>query len=318
MTPARRLAAGFAALIVTVAACGGPRPPAPDLPQSLRLATWNIEWLGQPDKRASKQLQSPNDIAAYLAANPVDLLCVNEVSRDEVAGGFGRSTILTKALEIHGRATGSDWQHLLFPKDDPTEADQLVGVCWDAARVRLVGEPWRVPVRKGRGQGGLFRRHPFAAKFSTGEGRTDLVVIPVHLKSNAGDEAGTTVRQRAEEAKVLVRALGEVQNHFSDDDVVVLGDCNCLTSAEAALVRLRATGLRDLNTHDEPTWIRSARFEPAPFDRIFVPDDQPEFATAALRVCRLTPFAGGEAEFRQRLSDHYMVRAEVNITADDD
>jgi hypothetical protein len=190
-------------------------------------------------------------------------------------------------------------------------------VLWNAGRLKLVGAPLKVPVRRGPAQKELLRRHPYAVKFSAGDGKTDLVLVPVHLKSNIGGE-DVTAKQRAEEARAILRSLGAVQNHFTDDDVVVLGDCNCRKADEPALRRFTAGGLRDLNAGDQLTWIKSSRFDYAPFDRILVPDDQPEFgATSAARVVR-DSHLGGEEAFRRLLSDHYMLTADVRVLDDDD
>jgi hypothetical protein len=304
-------------LVAIATACAGPqRPAAPPPPQSLRIGTWNIEWLGKPEMRRGKPVQTPEDIAKYLALCGVDLFGVNEVSRDGTSGRFGTNSTLTKALELLSRDTGGNWQHMLFPKENPNEADQLIGVAWNQQRLNLVGEPWRVPIRRSAATSRIWQRHPWAAKFSAGEGLTDLVVIPIHMKSNAGGK-DVTSKQRSEEAKALSRSLGAVQNHFDDDDLVILGDSNVLSADELALNRFRGIGLRDLNSHDEPTWIKSDQFAAAPFDRILVPDDQPEFASSALRVNSVSHL-GDEKAFRERLSDHYLTQTEMAVMADDD
>ena len=75
-------------------------------------------------------------------------------------------------------------------KPDPADKDQLVGLLWNADRVKPVGKPMRVPLRRRAGAPAeeIWRRAPYAAKFSFAEKKTDIVVIPVHMKSNLGGE----------------------------------------------------------------------------------------------------------------------------------
>jgi hypothetical protein len=301
-------------------AAGQPQPPAAAQPPAgnaapLRVGTWNIEWLGRPERRASKVPQAADDVAKYVRASGADVLALNEISQTN-DGPAPSNRTLAEAADWLARETGQPWKHMLFPKEDPADRDQYCGVLWNAGRLTLVSVPWKVPVRRGPEQAELWRRHPYAVKFSTGEGRTDLVLIPVHMKSNVGGEAATG-RQRDAEAKALVRVLGTVQNQLGDDDVMVLGDCNCKTADELALRRYTAAGLRDLNAGDQLTWIKSARHDSAPFDRILVPDDQPEFAGSTVRVVRASHL-GNEENFRRLLSDHYMLVTDVRVMTDDD
>lgn len=296
-------------------------------PATLRVGAWNIEWLGYPERRKGPE-QSPEQLAKYLLENKVDVVAVEEVSFDDGTDAAPRNKILTAALAWIKEKTGQEWKHVLFPKLPGGEADfekhQWTGVVWNTAKVSLVGEPFKIPVRRGGANKEVWARWPHAVKFSTGTGKTDLVLIPVHMKSNRGGEA-VTAAQRAEEAKALVRALGEVANKFADDDLVVLGDFNLKSATEKAHVRLTAGGLRDLNKDDATTWIADASFPAAPFDRIFVPDDQPEFKAAPFAVAKSAEFLKNtrwpgtvEDKFRHYLSDHWMVVADVAIGDDDD
>lgn len=295
-----------------------PTPPATTLPVPngfIRVATWNIEWLGRPDKR-NGVAQKAEDIAEYLKRSHADAVCLNEISHDTPGDGPWANQTLTAALQLLQEQTGHQWKQILFRKEDPNEKDQLLGVIWNTARLKLIGEPFRIPVRR-VGKGEFLRRHPWAVKFSAGEGKTDFVLIPIHLKSNLGGRE-VTAKQRGEEAKAIVRALATVQNQFTDDDVLILGDSNCLSKDEVALTRFVFGGFRDLNGTDTATWIKSDMYDYAPFDRILVPEDQPEFQTSLLRVHKDHGFAGGEEEYRKRLSDHYMVIADLRVMDDDD
>ncbi len=284
--------------------------------KTVRLGTWNIEWLGNAAKR-KKPAQKPEDIARYLIASKVDLLSLNEIT-DDAGGDTPASKTLTETLKLMAKETGKEWKHLLFPSETPEHKDQLCGVAWNTDAVKLVGKPYRIPIRRTPTDGDDFwRRHPYAVKFSFGDKKTDVVLIPLHQKSNSRGGVTKMSKVRAAEAGALVRALGAVQNHFKDDDLIILGDLNCLLREEPALLRYRAAGFRDLNFTDDLTWIKERIYDPAPFDRILVPDEQPEFKDCRFTVFREHSFAS-EREYRQQLSDHYLVYTDIKVMDDDD
>lgn len=299
------LALGLAAAAQEVAA-----PPQP----TFRLAAWNLEWLGSPDKRAEQP--DPELIAKYLIMSRPDVLVLEEITQNIITDQGWGNAALEEALRIVSERTGGNWKHLLFFKENHQEKEQLVGVAWNAAKVSRVGEPYRIPVRRRPNVGEQWHRHPWGMKFSLGVGKTDFVVVPLHMKSNRGGYAQTS-KQRAEEARSLVRALGALQNAFSDDDIVLAGDTNILKPDEPALARFLGAGFFDLNGGKHLTWIQQGEFQAAPFDRFFVPDDQPEFSGIKMQVMRDNPL-GDEKLFRDRLSDHYMIATDVKIMADDD
>lgn len=281
---------------------------------TVRLGTWNLEWLGSPEKRPEQP--DPDFIAKYIIQSEVDALALNEVTQNLITDeGWGNRT-LADALRLVSERTDGDWRHVLFEKENRAEREQLVGVAWNAKRVQRVGAPYRLSVHRRTGAGEQFTRHPWGVKLSCGTGLTDFVVVPLHLKSNRGGFEQTS-RQRAEEARGLIRALGPMQNEFSDDDVVLLGDTNILKEDEPAVQRIKGGGFRDLNGGQFLTWIAAGEYKAAPFDRLFVPDDQPEFADCVLQVMKENP-VGSESAFRTKLSDHYMITTLVKVMADDD
>src|SRR5262245_63865600 len=86
-----------------------------------RIGTWNIEWLGRPEKRGDidKDIpQSPADIAKYIIASKVDILALNEISHDGESIDPPTNKTLTEALSLVKKETGKTWKHMLFPKDD--------------------------------------------------------------------------------------------------------------------------------------------------------------------------------------------------------
>jgi predicted extracellular nuclease len=221
----------------------GLQPPANS--EVLRLGSWNIQWLGRPDRRGG-MAQDAADLAKYIEASKVDVLALSEVSYNSDDGPLPTNKTLTQAFAQIKESAGQEWKHLLFPKEDANDRDQLCGVAWNTARVKMVDWPYRVPVRRWGPSAFVWTRHPHAVKFSAGQGKSDIVVIPVHMKSNVGG-AEAASKQRAEEAKALVRNLGGIQNHFKDDDLIILGDFNMLKNTESGHARYTQNGFRDLN-----------------------------------------------------------------------
>jgi len=295
----------------------------------LRLGTWNIEWLGKPFERsgvAKGTAQSPADIAEYIAFARVDILALQEIVVDEGQSDPGslRSVELDSVVIQLERRVPGPWRYVLFPGRRP--GDQLTGVLWNSNKVRAVGaggrafppgleQPLRLNVKAGQSsqRSTLFARPPHAMKFSCGDKKTDFVLCVVHLKA---DYDGDFAVHRQEEASALVVALPSVEKTLADRDVVVLGDTNITGKAEATEGVLAGAGLIDVNTQHEATHWRGGAT-----DRIFVPEDQPEFAAAGCEVISdrwLEAVRWKPTDFKRRLSDHYMVVTTIRITEDDD
>lgn len=283
---------------------------------TLRLGAWNIEWLGQPTRRNEGVPQNPEDIAKYLHASGCHLVGLMEVSWNiDTPEGPGNQTMLD-ALRILRERTDQDWRHVLFPREGQADRDQLCGVAWNASRVQRKDGPWAIPVYKPRHEPDAWRRPPYATHFTAGPGLTDFALIVIHLKSNRGGPEVTS-RTRDAEAVGLVRALGAVQTRFREDDLVIAGDSNCLTKDEPAIRRFVGAGFRHLNEDDRPTWIKSAEFAAAPFDRFFVAESRPAFAHSQQFV-QTSHHLGAEEVFRRLLSDHYLIYLDMRVLPDDD
>ncbi len=263
-------------------------PQGTEAKNSIKIASWNIEWLGKPDRRsgpARDKPQSPKELAEAIAHSGAAIVALQEI----VAPGAGRpirSRELDAVVEELKKTPGGGWTYLLFPGRG--NEDQLTGLLWDASRVAAVeadGKPlrpgsvgFRVPIKEGRSaQGsGLWNRPPHAVKFSLGQGKTDFVVIVLHMKS---DFQGTFSEHRAQEAAALTTAMAEVKRAMRDADIVLAGDTNCTNPKEPAITAFAAAGFRDLNETGMQTHWRGGTM-----DRFLVPSDQPEFRGSAMRV----------------------------------
>ncbi len=287
------------------------------LSRDVIVGAWNIQWLGMPWKRGGigkKVPQKAGNIADYIKASGVRLLALEEICDDDRVPVKRTNRTLDTVVEILNEGTTAKWTYTLFPKRRHDDAEQHTGLMWDAKTVTPVGEPYKVVLKVPPEEPDKpfhWKRWPYAMKFSLGKGKTDLVIIPVHMKSNVGRKEECK-KQRAEEAEQLAEALEAVRNHFSDSDIVIMGDTNVLESTEDAVRTFIKAGFSDLNYGDEPTLAMGS----APFDRAFVPENRPELRRRKIRVfrpCRLSP-----KQFGKDLSDHYMVTIEVRKLPDDD
>jgi endonuclease/exonuclease/phosphatase family metal-dependent hydrolase len=293
----------LALLVVLLAA------PASPADEYVKIGAWNIEHLGKP-----KGHQDPTALAEYIFLAGVDVLAMEEIYDTDPNKKSRRNAVLDETFKVLSRNKGHDWDYLIFPNKNEGDTSQLCAVAWNKARVTRLGEPLKVPI-KVQSSFNLWDRRPHALKFSAGEKRTDFVVIPLHMKANklkaTKKEKQAVVDQRREEAEALTGALAVVKQTFTDDDIILLGDTNCLGADEAAVQVFVAAGFVDLNASDFSTYALS---KTAPFDRIFVPKDQPEFQSS--RQYTLVPT--DQRDHDRRLSDHFMVVALIRIMEDDD
>lgn len=287
------------------------RAAASEAQRTIRVGAWNIEWLGNPDRRsgpARDSARTPENIAEYILAANVDILGLAEIKIDNET--HNTNATIAEALEIVTRRRGGNWTHILFPATYGTR--MCCGVAWDQSRVSLIGGPIEVsnPGRDSSQGRSLWSRKAVACYFSAGEGYTDFIVVPVHMKSNYGGNFST---HRGEEAAILVADLPETT---SDPDVLIVGDFNCAAHSEQAIQTLCNAGFVDLNAADISTFWR-----PAPLDRIFVASGQPEFERHHFEVLAdnfWAPRGLTKADFKRDYSDHFMVITEIDVMTDDD
>lgn len=292
----------------------------------LRIASWNIEWLGKPEDRsglARGVAQSADDIADYIKSSDASIVAVEEVVSRERGFPF-RSPEIEAALARLREWAKQNWEYVLFP--GRAEGDQLTGVLWNRDAVTALNQagkpwdqtrdrPWALPIPKARSAQGssLWNRPPHAMKFSAGTGKTDVVVIVLHMKA---DYNGDFAAHRKEEAAALIRALPQVRAQFKDKDLVLIGDTNCPNGPEAATRDIEASGFHDLNTA-----ARQTHWQGGTMDRAFVPLDQPEFKRHAFEVLSdsyLKKRGLSPKDFKRRYSDHFMIVTTVDVTEDDD
>jgi len=323
--------AAVLALGCLLAPCGiAQRPTAGQEPSQevLTVGAWNIRLLGSPSQTSP---QEAKDLAKYIDFAKVDILALEEITPtgpapDGFEAPFETSKILDDVFAQLNKMQGAKWRHILFPAFfvDPKEGKkQWVGVAWNENKVQPVKTPVKLMVSNELFQTGdvkenLWKRNAHAMMFTAGKDKTDFVLIPVHMKSNKG---GQFRAHREAEAKELVKHLPELNDAFpGEKDIVILGDTNFLKDddeKEAAREILIQAKFKDLNAADDTTHLGGGK---APFDRFFVPNDQPEFKQSSQKILRefLKQEGLTQKQFVQRFSDHLMIVTQIQIMKDDD
>jgi endonuclease/exonuclease/phosphatase family metal-dependent hydrolase len=184
-------------------------------------------------------------------------------------------------------------------------------VMWNTSRVSA--SPSK-PLAVNPPQSNFLMRRPVGTRFRTGTGRTDFVMVVVHLK------CCNFASQRNQEAQLILDALPQLKADTANDaDVLIMGDSNINKHTEAAVNTFAGAGFEDLNAADQKTYVSGGAL-----DRAFVPPAggggnnarQPEFNSSTFNVFKTGPAAA--PDYRKRLSDHYLVWTEIKVMADDD
>ena len=287
--------------------------------QQIKVGAWNIQYLGARMCRpaATQQTaQRSSDIAKFIIASGVDILGLEEITDDDGQSNTFTNQTLNSVMTKIRQETGDTWNYMLFRKFQNGEGCkainvQLTGVAWNTRKVKRLGFK-RIPIDTSSLPQGVsvWNRPPVAVKFSLGEGKTDIVLIVVHMKSNVGTDTETI---REWEARLLMKQLPFVKSFFRDRDIVILGDTNVLGADEAAVQEFTQAGFTDLNAADDPTTTRQESF-----DRVFTPAAQNEFNGSEQAVFGPGYLSLSSNKFLRRFSDHYMVTAKVNVASDDD
>ena len=322
-------------VVLIALACSTQAQPTTQPSQVLRIGFWNIEHLGMPQQRsgiAKDIAQDPRHLADYIRQANVRILSLSEIYDEDTRHDEVRTNeTLQRTLDLLNERGDAEWRYVLLPNKNPRDRSQLCGIAWDDRAVRMVGQPYRVPVRdEPDDRMNTWDRHPSAVQFtlSLGAGKTDLVVVPIHMKSSYGGDAAGRL-QRAKEAELLAEVLDTLRSHFRDQDLVLLGDFNSTDNTEPALTTYRGAGLLDLNRSNTPT----TYYEESALDRILVADGQPEFPSAGFVVLRASDENTRELRqvnpatdrtrrarelHKKYRSDHYLVLTSVKVLADDD
>jgi hypothetical protein len=268
----------------------------------IRIGSWNLAWLG-PSNHTPAERRSAEDLAQYIARSGAAIISLQLVG--ETTGSPNKNATLNEVVHILFSEGQGDWEYALFPSQYKDRSD-FTGILWNRRLVWPVAQAYAINVprvQKALDETLLWERLPYAMKFATG--RNQFVLIPVHTHASALPDAD--ISHRVHEVRLLAGQLEDVRKHFDEKNIILAGDFNTVGSNETTVVILEKQGFRDCNSNDELTYISGA-----PFDRMFVPKDQPEFSTS--KQIKRVPWPGISLdEFRRRLSDHYLITLDMRI-----
>ena len=217
------------ALLLPLAACGGQtEPEVPSAsdddpvagipaygdPGSFEMATWNLEWFGDPERGPDDEALQLQNVRTVFDALDVDLWSVQEVTHADhfealLSGLPGYAGFLANDPSVEGGAAS-------YSDFDDTE--QKVGLVYRTDMLAVVGA--RVILADFDHE--FAGRPPVEVRLSTDgdDGDAELVVILLHAK--AGD--GVDDRERRVGGAAALRAY--LDTTWPDAAVAVVGDFN--------------------------------------------------------------------------------------------
>ena len=268
----------------------------------IHLGSWNIEHLSKRGGRS----ESVYALTEHIEMASLDVLALQEVYVTHEEDGIRKNRELDSVMHLLFEHTGDSWQYELLPNRSSDDESQLCGVIWNSSVLDHLGTH-RLDVDHQSDGMRLWDRTPHALQFKFRH-KTDFAIVPLHMKSNYGG-ASRAKRIRREEAKTLVSTLPAIANELSENDIVLIGDTNCLDAYEPALRAFAEAGYEDLNETDAGTFVSGA-----PFDRIFIPVDRKVFRYSRQYVV----VSANPDDHDKYLSDHYLIKTVLKIRRDDD
>ncbi len=293
----------------------------PVLGQRVGVATWNLEWLGTPDRRADGLRTGPqlSEIADRIAQFDVAVLV-------EINTGSSQWRSLRNALRQKG------WEFV-----EGTGGDQRVVIGYDTNDVEQISAfeaeiatEFRRPDPNRPGQNCFTgsARKPLISSFRSQN--FDFTVVGVHLKSgrrpNSCRDDSFSEWVRSEQARLTLQAIEQGQASGAiDQDVIIIGDYNGGLSDES-IQSIRAAGwsvLSDDNSRSSTSGsisFRKGRFQ-SKLDHISAPDNTKRewVVNSTVYFPDLTSLSEQElASYHRDFSDHALAYAEFDTTLPDD
>lgn len=236
-----------------------PRPSAPELPDGVRVASFNLlNWFngdgqgrGFPTARGASNLAEMNRqrdklVAAILGLKP-DVAALMEVEND----GFGRTSSLAQLVTALNDAWPDAGYRLVDAGQGPGKDVMRVAMIYRESRLEPAGDAVTL------GEGAFSSRHrmPLAQAFRTSDGAAGFAVVANHFKSKGCNEAdGANLDQgdgqscwnaaRVQAANELDAWLATDPTGHADRGTIILGDLNSY-GREDPVRALRRAGWRD-------------------------------------------------------------------------
>jgi len=241
----------------------------------------------------------------------IDVLAIQELYVTYENDQGRRNEHLDKTCDLLKEHTEFDWKYILLANRNSDDTSQLCGYLWNDSIVNFV-DMLPIPVKHTIDDLWLWDRKPHAVKFATKNPilghKRKFICVCLHMKANGRDPDAK--KKRALEAKELTEKLPEIVDTLGDDSVILLGDTNILGAWELAARIFEDAGFVDLNDEDAATYAGGN----APFDRIYVKRNRPEFKYSRQYVLR----SANETSHLGYLSDHYLAKTSIKIYVDPD
>lgn len=269
----------------------------------LHIGSWNIEHFSKKGGRT----ENIYALSEHIQMASLDILALQEIYITHNDNGLKRNKELDGVIDLLMEQTSNTWAYEIHENRDASDTSQLCAIMWNDTIIEKL-DTLRIPVATNVEGDSIWDRVPHATKFRY-QGKSDLVILPVHMKSNYG---GVTIakRKRHKEAQALMAQLDFIKENLDDLDIVILGDTNCLGSYEKAIEVFTNHGFLDLNAADAGTFMDGK----APFDRIFVPENQREFIYSRQYIL----VSANPNDHDKYLSDHFLVKTVMKLLKDDD
>ncbi|MFM1873251.1 MAG: hypothetical protein RL398_2673, partial [Planctomycetota bacterium] len=210
---------------------------APQEPQTLRIGTWNLEFLGAQGNFRNNL--PPRDDADYAAIGAkvrelgVAVLAVQEICGEE-------------PLRKVAAGAGGTWQCFLGTSGgwDDGKTSQQVGFLYDSAVVDLVGAGELLGLPREIDGTPIFHRVPVTAAFRHKATGMDFRAITVHLK--AGQKDLDKIKRRLEASHLDAWLRTALAKDGEDRDIVVLGDFNSTYATDPQTILEKGGGFQYL------------------------------------------------------------------------
>ena len=269
----------------------------------LHIGSWNIEHFS----KAGGRKENIYALTEHIEMASLDVLALQELYVTHSENGVKKNKDLDGVIKLLKEHTWQKWEYRIFENRDSGDTSQLCGLLWNTSVLTKI-EQIKIPVETEINREKLWDRIPHAVKFKY-QNKIDFVIIPIHMKSNYGG-ATKAKKRRHKEAITLMGNIDYVKEKLQDSDIIILGDTNCLGSYEKAIEIITENGFEDLNGSDTGTFIDGK----APFDRIFIPENQKEFVYSRQYIM----VSANPSDHERWLSDHFLVKTVIKIRKDDD
>ncbi len=256
--------------------------------KTIKIASFNIQIFG----RAKAKKPEVMEILARTISN-FDIVAIQEI-RDKTATAI-------KKLEVDVDELGTNYDYIMGPRLGRTNSKEQYAFFYNTETITASGSYTYI-----ENSGDIFHREPFIGKFQAKNGIFDFIIINIHADP---DEATS-------EIKSLPLVVNDAKSHFSENDVIVLGDLNadCSYYNEDSSHTLTGSDYKWLISNDMVTNMANT---PCTYDRIIITSTLREDYADVANVFRFDQEFELDCE-RREVSDHYPVFASFHIDRDTD